>query len=1153
MLNFRKLKQDFSPSIVKEGKDLCDKGSVVSAKILHIDSDKLRLQSKVKGTFDNVYENELEIDRFESKTVDSNCDCSYTYDCQHIAALLFYLENHIDEILVDYSKETNIEESVKLDEDEKEDLRKTLEKAITKHDHKLDEKLQKEILKEYQHAAQVLNDSSFFIPQTFLEEDKAELALLFSFPQKKEESSFVEVQLALRLPYRSKPLNVINLKEFVDAIRYSEPLYLSGKKYKFSPQSFDPESQALVLFLLDHLSHLDNGNEKTSRLGYLDQEAFGMLLAKSYDRLQQSLSNSRGKENAMLQKVVPGLYLGSLENSLKICFSPALIQFELEYLQVPHPKILVKPLISIDGRGSFLPVEGILLSSSVPGFIYDGCYYRFLPQIKRMQLKDLDLIQEMTIPEPLFGTFLENALPEMQKYSEVKGKTIMDRCTTLPYTEDLKAKVYVEYLNGELEAKLYFLYDQIEVPAGFAQFTFKHAKAFIKDEGILARNLFEEKKMIDDLFLDFHQDPKSGVFLAKLEKKIVEFMTEVIPRHRNRVEFVLPSNLLDQFIYDNSSFQLQFRESKKKSVYEVDLKVDGALESIELELLWECITLKKNYLEIQNQAYQKGKTKILVLNLETLTPLVTLFDEIGIDKLDNKVIERPLWSLVSWNESSFIGLPIKVKVSKALQHIRAQILENQMIECSAIPKEIKADLRKYQVEGVNWLEKLRKMYLNGILADDMGLGKTLQTICMITQCKKEDTSSNFLIVCPTSLLYNWQAEFAKFNPKLKVLIIDGIPSVRKKILSNIDRYDVVVTTYTLLQKDIDTYTDRIFSYVILDEAQHIKNRGTRNAKSVKLVQAHHRLILTGTPVENSLEELWSLFDFLMPGLLSSFERFVEKYVRNVSAQTGYLETLRKKITPFVLRRMKEDVLEDLPPISEIIYYCQLSDVQKELYKSYAASAREELSKLVEQEGFDKAHIHVLATLTRLKQICCHPAIVAKENVEESDSAKYELFLELLDGLIEGKHKTVVFSQYTKMLTILKDGLIRKGIKFSYLDGTSKNRLSIVNEFNQDDSISIFLVSLKAGGAGLNITGADTVIHYDMWWNPAVENQATDRVHRIGQKRAVSSYKLITLGTIEEKIMNMQNSKKGLVKKVVSCDDEALAKLTWEEVLELLQT
>ena len=251
--------------------------------------------------------------------------------------------------------------------------------------------------------------------------------------------------------------------------------------------------------------------------------------------------------------------------------------------------------------------------------------------------------------------------------------------------------------------------------------------------------------------------------------------------------------------------------------------------------------------------------------------------------------------------------------------------------------------------------------------------------------------------------------------------------------------------------------------------------------------------------------------------------------------------------------MKVDVLKDLPAVSEIVYHCQLSEVQQDLYKSYAASARDELVKLVERDGFDKVQIHVLATLTRLKQICCHPAIFAKEKADPGDSAKYEMLLELLQTLVESNHKTVIFSQYTRMLQIMREDFEQRGIAFSYLDGSTKNRLEIVKEFNENSQIPVFLVSLKAGGTGLNLTGADTVIHYDMWWNPAVENQATDRVHRIGQKNSVSAYKLITLGTIEEKIVEMQRRKKGLVKKVVSCDDEAISKLTWEDVLELLQT
>jgi SNF2 family DNA or RNA helicase len=1154
MLNFRKLKQDFSPSIVKEGKDLYDKGSILSAKILQIDSDKLRLCSKVRGQFDNVYENEIEIDRFESKTVDSNCDCTYTYDCQHIAALVFYLENHLDEILVNFSKENDLDESEKLDEEEKEDLRKTLQKAITKHDHKLDEKMQTEILQEYINAASLLSESPFFLHEEAIHEDKAELLVLFNISKQFDNSCFAEIQLALRLPFRSKPLNVVNLKDFIDSVRYVEPLYISGKRYFFTPQSFDLESHDIVLLLLDHLKYSDTNLDRSARSGFLDQESFGILLAKYFERMYLSQNKGLNSKEGY-QKSIPCLFQGNFESPLQFSLCPVAIRFELEYLKIQNPKILLKPLMVLENKKAVLPQEGILLDCLKPGFIYNNTYYRFSNSIKRLHLKHLNLIRDMTIPEPLFGTFIENALPEVQRYCEILGGGVLDKCITLPFTGDLKAKAVAEYLDGELEVKLWFLYDKIEVPASSCLWTYNQISSFIQDVGILARNLTEEKKIVDDLFSDFVFDSKNGVFIAKTEKKIVEFMTEVIPRNRDRVEFVFPDNLLDQFIYDASTFDIHFRESNKKSVYEVELKVNGALVSVNLSLLWECVSLKKNFIELEAKASAKSraKSKILVLNLETLTPIVTLFDEIGIDKLDNCIIERPLWSLVSWNESSFEGLKINYTISKTLQNLREQILGDKILKSSAIPKSIKADLRNYQKEGVEWLEKLRKMYLNGILADDMGLGKTLQTITALTQNKQEDKNSISLIVCPTSLLYNWKAEFTKFNPSLKVLLIDGVPSNRKKLLSQIKSHDVIVTTYTLLQKDIETYKALHFSYIVLDEAQHIKNRGTRNAKSVKMIEATHRLILTGTPVENSLDELWSLFDFLMPGLLSSYERFVEKYIKNVSGQTGYLETLRKKIAPFVLRRMKEEVLEDLPPVSEIIYYSHLSPLQKELYTSYAQSAREELSKLVQKEGFDKVQIHVLATLTRLKQICCHPAIFAKEQVEEADSAKYDMFLELLEGLIDGKHKTVVFSQYTKMLTILREELTSRGIRFSYLDGTTKNRLEIVNDFNQDPLKTVFLVSLKAGGSGLNIVGADTVIHYDMWWNPAVENQATDRVHRLGQKRAVSSYKLITLGTIEEKIMNMQNRKKGLVKKIVSCDDEAMAKLTWEEVLELLQT
>ena len=776
-------------------------------------------------------------------------------------------------------------------------------------------------------------------------------------------------------------------------------------------------------------------------------------------------------------------------------------------------------------------------------------------------MRSLHPMREMTVPEPLFGTFVENALPEMARFADVDMSGLIDHFTTLPFVGSVEAICDLTFLNGELDATLSFQYDKNVVPASSKKLRFSDIDSFVTEEGIVARNLVEEQKIIDDLFQDFMFDNDQQIFVAKTEKKIIEFMTDIIPRNQHRVEFNCPQNLLDQFIYDQTKFTLSLTNTDRLDVYEMNLEVKGSLKGVTVDRLWDCIISRRAYLELDMGQKKGAKTKdggnkipkILVLDLEEMGAVVQLFDELAIEKLENKKLERPIWSLANIDEKSFEGLPVTFKMSPKLKEIREQMLGEKVLKFSPIPKTVKAELRHYQEEGVHWLERLRLTYLNGILADDMGLGKTLQAIVALTQHKGK-AKNPALVVCPTSLLYNWQEECHKFNGKLKTLIIDGMPNQRKKLIKGVMDYDVIITSYSLLQKDIEAYDKVTFSYMILDEAQHIKNRGTRNAKSVKMIKAEHRMILSGTPIENSLDELWSLFDFLIPGFLGHYDRFVEKYVRlSGDEQTKNLQYLRKKVAPFIMRRMKTDVLDDLPPVSENVYHCQLTKVQKELYKSYAESARDELVKLVERDGFDKVQIHVLATLTRLKQICCHPAIFAKEKAEMGDSAKYNMLVELLQTLIEGGHKTVIFSQYTKMLQIMRNDFEQRGIRFNYLDGSSKNRLEIVKEFNEDPNIPVFLVSLKAGGIGLNLVGADTVIHYDMWWNPAVENQATDRVHRIGQKESVSVYKLVTNGTIEEKIVEMQNRKRGIVKKIVSCDDEAITKLTWEDVLELLQT
>ena len=1154
MLNFRRLRTDFAPNAIKEGKSLWEEKKVVSAQVKDLTSSTIQILSQVEGKFNHIYKQQIEIDRNESCMLDSSCNCSLGFDCQHIASVTFYLEECLESLVVSYSQKGEVLKSDDVKECAK--ILDTIKEAEALKSVKQARKYDKELLEEYNKASSLLSQAPFFLPEDQIDQDSAELSILFQLPEKKFDGFAIDFQLALRLPYRTKPLLIQNIKEFLDAVRYQEPLWIQHKRYFLPTSSFDKESAEILSILLTYARPKEANNDpKLERLGIIEMEAFATLLSTSFDLASQKLKGVIQKENSN-EHPLPCLYGQTFDEPLYFCPIFAKIKFDIQLVQIPLNALLLEPHIVL-GLNVLTLEQVMLLDCAKPGLLKERTYYRFQEIIRRKHLKSLEPIRNMAIPEPLFGAFVENSMSELTRFAEVSNKAVLDQFVTLPFTGKLGGVCNVNYLDGELEASIDFVYDQIKVPFAKSQIKVDMIRPFVSQEGILARNLVEEQKIIDDLFQDFAYDPKSGFFKVKSDKKIVEFMTETIPRYQKEILFHCPENLLDQFVYDDTHFKLMLKETEQIDAYQVNLEVKGPLKGATVDQLWDCITSKRSFLELPlEKGKKKGNqpTKFLVLNLEKLSPVVQIFDEIGINSLDTHKENRPLWSLVTISPDQFENIPVSFKMSDKLIELQQQMLGTKHYDALPVPVEIQATPRIYQVEGVSWLERLRFMHLNGILADDMGLGKTLQAIIAVTQFHKENSEAKSIVVCPTSLIYNWKEEIERFNPLLKVLTVDGTPVQRKKLINHLGSYDIVVTSYSLLQKDVECYEKIPFGYAILDEAQHIKNRTTRNAKSVKALNARHRLILTGTPVENSLDELWSLFDFLMPGLLSSYDRFVEKYIR-VPRQSHKecMEALKRKVSPFVLRRMKKDVLAELPPVSEMVYFCNLTETQKDLYKSYALSAREELSQLVQKEGFDRVQIHVLATLTRLKQICCHPAIFAKEHIEEGDSAKYDMLMDLLDTLLLGNHKTVIFSQYTRMLQIMRDELKRRNIGFCYLDGTSKNRMSIVKQFNENEEIPVFLVSLKAGGSGLNLTGADTVIHYDMWWNPAVESQATDRVHRMGQKKSVSSYKLVTKGTIEEKIIEMQKRKTGLVKQVISTDDEAMSKLTWEEVLELLQT
>ncbi len=469
-------------------------------------------------------------------------------------------------------------------------------------------------------------------------------------------------------------------------------------------------------------------------------------------------------------------------------------------------------------------------------------------------------------------------------------------------------------------------------------------------------------------------------------------------------------------------------------------------------------------------------------------------------------------------------------------------------------------LRPYQKTGVYWMRFLEKSGFCGILADEMGLGKTLQTLTWLNLTRIDQSTKNApaLVVAPTSLVENWHKEAEKFTPNAKCIVMHG--ASRHENWDKLQEADIVITSYALLRRDHEKYEEITFSAAVLDEAQHIKNRSTQNATAVKNIRAKARLVLTGTPIENSVADIWSIMDFLMPGYLRAYEYFRDDYEIPIAAGGSYAEEaqlrLNNKLKPFLMRRLKKDVAQDLPDKIIKVSYSKLTPEQEKIYGSMLEIYREKIDRMVAEKGFGHCRMDVLAMLLRLRQACCHLALLPPEMLGKTNpeipSGKLEQFMELVDEAISGGHRMLVFSQFVGMLTILRKTLDSRGIKYCYLDGSTKDRLEECRKYNQDATIPVFLISLKAGGTGLNLTGADMVVHFDPWWNPAVEDQATDRAHRIGQKRTVCSVKLIAEGTIEEKVLEMQRKKQAVIKATIGTNDNAIMQnLTFDDIKELL--
>jgi SNF2 family DNA or RNA helicase len=470
-----------------------------------------------------------------------------------------------------------------------------------------------------------------------------------------------------------------------------------------------------------------------------------------------------------------------------------------------------------------------------------------------------------------------------------------------------------------------------------------------------------------------------------------------------------------------------------------------------------------------------------------------------------------------------------------------------------VPRGLRAELRAYQRQGLSWMQVLREHNLSGVLADDMGLGKTIQTLAhILTEKEAGRLDRPALIVVPTTLMHNWCEEARRFTPDLRVLDLHG--PQRHERFDDIGTCDLVLTTYALLWRDQSALAQHDYHLLILDEAQYVKNAATRAAATIRELRARHRLCLTGTPLENHLGELWAQFDFLLPGFLGTQRDFARRWRTPIEKRgdTMLRELLARRIRPFMLRRRKDEVATELPPKTTIVRTIELEGAQRDLYETVRSAMQEKVRTAVAEKGLARSHIVVLDALLKLRQVCCDPRLVKNAaGAHVGESAKLELLLDMLPELIEEGRRILLFSQFTGMLDLIAAALEEAQITYAMLTGDSTDRVTPVRRFMQGE-VPLFLISLKAGGVGLNLTAADTVIHYDPWWNPAVENQATDRAHRLGQNRPVFVYKLITAGSVEEKIVAMQARKAALADAILSEDAAGAVKFSEDDLAALFE-
>lgn len=1085
-----------------------EKNRVFIYKVEYHDKNNFTLNSRVNGHSGNLYNVKIRIENF--KIIEKSCECedfnSHDNICKHICATVINFNNNQDyirRILLN-----NVNE--KTEQLKKEETNKLLEKKYSTSIELLNSFNEsyntEENIQSNTKTDNIVNGSVKIIPTLHY--------------QKFGQKMTIDFQIGIKQMYKLK-----NLLDFLYSIEHKAN-FKYGAKLEFihTIEKFDKASQKLIPFILKYARFIKYANENANNYYYSSYKTISIssisLDFNEFDELFEIFKNER-------------------------------MNIEITYLPVEYVFIDQEPKVEFDIKkinndeykliNSMKKMYEAFSSDNYTYIFIDDKLYRCSKKFSYTTLKLLDLFKRNSQNDIIFNkeslpTFFSLVVPKIRKNINLEKIKETEIGNYIP--QDLNVKIYLDYdIFENLIANIKFVYDE------------KEFNPYSDEKVNVVRNVVQEKQ-VKNRFINagFILDEKNNRLVLKDDDKIYEFLSNEINNYMKDYQVLASDSFKSKQIRQPKLGNLGVRV--ENNLLNIDLSgLD--FDKNELADILKKYNIKKKYHRLKDGSF---------LNLEQNQDIDFINDltegmDIDYKKLNNGKIRVPVFRSVYLEKLLDNVKNIEITKNDEYKNIINKTLDKEYDENIKISEKFDKILRPYQKTGYKWLKILDEFRFGGILADDMGLGKTLQLIAIIAAYIKDNNKrKTSFVVCPSSLVLNWKNEVKKFANEITVMTIDGKAEERREKIKSLNKYDLIVTSYDLLKRDIEEYEkiNYTFKYIIADEAQYIKNSNTQNATALKIINAEARFALTGTPIENSLSELWSIFDYIMPGYLFNYHKFKTEYETPIvkDEDETRLKRLKNLIEPFILRRVKKDVLFELPDKTITVLDNEMTSEQNKIYLSYLAQAKREIESEISKNGFEKSQIKILALITRLRQICCHPSLFLDNY--KGESSKLNQCIELIKDAIESEHKILIFSQFTSMFEIIEKELKKEHIEYYKLIGSTKvsERVELVDKFNKNNDVKVFLISLKAGGTGLNLTGADMVIHYDPWWNLSAENQATDRAYRIGQKNNVQVYKLITQNSIEEKINELQTKKARLAEDMLNTEQTFINKLSREDIMSL---